>query len=113
MTIVVASSDDRGPDVGGYITAYLLPLLVVPQPTPGDLLAYMVILLVLGIIYVRSRMIQMNPLLYVLGLRLHAITTKDGFDGYLISKEIPRVGDELHVTRRDNILLAVDNENAR
>jgi hypothetical protein len=113
MTIVVESSDDRGPDVGGYITAYLMPLLVVPQPRSGDLLAYAVILLILGIIYVRSRMIQMNPLLYVLGLRLHAITTKGGFDGYLISKEIPRVGDEIRVTRRDNILLAVNDQSAR
>jgi hypothetical protein len=105
MTVVVASADDRGPDVGGYITAYLMPLLAVPDPTVGDLVAYVTILFVIGLVYVRSRMIQMNPLLYLLGLRLSAITTVGGFHGYIISPNIPEVGDELRVARRENILL--------
>jgi hypothetical protein len=111
MTVVIARADDRGPDVGGYITAYLLPLLVVPQPTIGDLAAYVLILGVIGLIYVRSQMIQMNPLLYVIGLRLHAITTEDGFRGYLISNEAPRPGHVLSVARRENILLALRSSN--
>lgn len=108
MTVVVESADDRGPDVGGYITAYLMPLLAVPEPTAGDLVAYVIILLVIGLIYVRSRMIQMNPLLYLFGLRLTAITTVDGFHGYIISTHIPKVGDEVKVARRENILLSLD-----
>lgn len=111
MTVVVASADDRGADVGGYITAYLLPLITVPEPTAGDLVAYLIILLIIGSIYVRSRMIQMNPLLYLWGLRLSAITTVDGFQGYVISSAIPRVGDSIKVARRDNILLALNNSN--
>lgn len=107
MTVVVASADDRGPDVSGYITAYLMPLLAVPEPTAGDLLAYVTILLVIGLVYVRSRMIQMNPLLYLLGLRLSAITTIDGFRGYIISPNIPEVGDEIRVARREDILLSL------
>jgi hypothetical protein len=107
ITVVIASADDRGPDVSGYITAYLLPLLVVPQPTIGDLVAYILILGVIGLIYVRSNMVQMNPLLYVIGLRLHAVTTQDGFSGYLIGAEAPRIGDTVRVARRNNILLAI------
>ena len=109
MTIVVASADDRGPDVGGYIAAYLMPLVAVPKPTAADLAAYVMILLVIGLVYVRSRMIQMNPLLYLLGLRLYTITTLDGFRGYLISSDAPVAGDEIKVARRDNILLAVND----
>jgi hypothetical protein len=107
MTVVIASADDRGPDVSGYVTAYLLPLLVVPQPTIDDLIAYILILGVIGLIYVRSNMMQMNPLLYVIGLRLHAVTTHDGFRGYLIGAETPRIGDTLRVARRNNILLTL------
>jgi hypothetical protein len=107
VTVVIASFDDRGADVGGYVSAYLLPLLVVPEPTAGDLAAYVLILFVIGLVYVRSKMIQLNPLLYLVGQRLYAVTTVDGFRGYLIQGQEPTLGTEVRVARRDNILLAV------
>lgn len=107
VTVVIATLDDRGVDVGGYISAYLLPLLVAPEPTLGDLAAYALILLVIGIVYVRSRMIQLNPLLYIVGQRLYSVTTVDGFRGYLIQSRTPSLGRELCVARRENILLGL------
>ncbi len=107
ITAVIASCDDRGPDVGGYISAYLLPLLVIPEPTAGDIAAYVLILFVIGVVYVRSRMIQLNPLLYLAGYRIWTVTTMNGFTGYLITKTSPRPGDEISVVRREHVLLAL------
>lgn len=109
LTVIVASCDDRGPDVGGYVAAYLLPLLVVPEPSAGDLGAYLVILLTIGVVYVRSRMMQLNPMLYVMGYRVYSITTENDFTGYLIERNAPRAGDRLHVVRRDNLLLGLED----
>lgn len=107
ITAVIASCDDRGPDVGGYLAAYLLPLLVIPEPTAGDIAAYVLILSIIGVVYVRSRMIQLNPLLYVTGYRIWTVTTIEGFTGYLIAKNSPRPGDEISVVRREHVLLAL------
>jgi|GEM_PF-3373303 len=107
ITIVAASVDDRGADVGGYVAAYLMPLLVVSEPSGWDIGAYALILFVIGTVYVRSRMIQFNPVLYLMGYRLYSITTQDGFQGYLIHRATPGVGEEIRVVRRENVLLGV------
>jgi hypothetical protein len=103
----LASVDDRGADVAGYLATYLLPLVVVGAPKLNDILAYALILCVIGLVYVRSRMVQINPTFYVLGYRLFYVATDEGFAGYLLARREPEAGSRLHVIRRARLLIEV------
>lgn len=88
----LAAIDDAGPAIAGYLATYLLPFLTVPQPSERDLVAYLIFLLVTGLVYVRSEMTQINPTLYVLGRRVVRISTDRGWKGYLVARSAVDVG---------------------
>lgn len=90
---------DEGPEVAGYVATYLLPFLTVPEPSGRELLAYLLFLILVGVVYVRSEMVRINPLLYLLGYRLWEVTTGDGWKGYLISRGRPVVGTVVLASR--------------
>ena len=104
----VTGTEDRGPDVAGYLATYLLPLLATPDPTTRDLLAYGAFILLVGLVYVRSSMVAINPLVYVLGFRLSEISTAAGSRQMLVSRDVPAVGRSILVRRvMPGLLLAV------
>jgi hypothetical protein len=90
---------DRGTEIAGYLATYLLPFVTVSEPSGRDLAAYGLFFLVVGIVYVRSDMLQINPLLYVLRYRVAAIKTSDEWNGYLISRRRARAGARLLASR--------------
>jgi hypothetical protein len=103
--VVLTVVEDRGADVGGYLATYLLPVAVVGSPTLTDIIAYALILLAVALVYVRSNLRFINPTLYFLGFRLFAVTTVDGFEGYLLSKRDVEVGDAVSVNERGRFVL--------
>lgn len=105
--IVVDAIEERGADVGGYLASYLLPLVVVSTPTLPDMIAYLLILASIGLIFVRSRLIYINPTFYMFWYRLFFVKTEDGFSGYFLARSEPLVGDRVQVTQRGRLLLAV------
>jgi len=102
---------DLGAEVAGYAATYLLPFVAAPEPTAVDILTYGLFLFVIGIIYIRSNMVQINPLLYLLGYRVWSVRS-DGWDGFLISKTKPKEQDVLLVSRLVNTF-ALDRADAR
>ncbi len=56
---------DGGADVSGYLAAYLLPFLTVAEPSASDLAAYVIFVVVAGLVYVRSGLMQVNPTIYL------------------------------------------------
>jgi len=56
---------DGGADVSGYLAAYLLPFLTVAEPSASDLAAYAIFMIVAGLVYVRSGLMQVNPTIYL------------------------------------------------
>lgn len=86
---VVADVEDRGGDVAGYLATYLLPFLTVTSPTPKDAVAYAGFLMLVGLVYTRSSLLAVNPLLYLLGYRLSHVTTQGGQRVLLICRELP------------------------
>ncbi len=97
--------EDKGDDVAGYLVTYLLPFLTVAMPSALDIAAYALFIAIAGIIYVRSGLIYVNPLLYVLGYRLFAVTAAPGFNAMLIDKHRPREGSDVWVARFRSHLL--------
>ncbi|HLG69778.1 MAG TPA: hypothetical protein VK009_05070 [Chloroflexota bacterium] len=102
----ISSIKDRGSDVAGYLATYLLPFLVVGLPTLADVAAYVLFLVVTGIVYVKSDMIHINPLLYLLGYRSAEVATDNGLAGFLIARDLPSGGDNIRAARvRGNVLV--------
>jgi hypothetical protein len=105
--IVVDTIEDRGADVGGYLATYLLPLVVVSAPTVPDMIAYLLVFASVGMIFVRSRLIYINPTFYLFWYRLFFVKTDDGFAGYLLTRNEPLSQDRVQVVQRGRLLLAV------
>jgi hypothetical protein len=84
---------DRGSEVAGYLATYLLPFLMVSDPTAREVLSYVMFILVVAIVYLQSNMLAVNPLLYVLGFRVTSVTTAAGSGMYLVSRSLPRTGE--------------------
>jgi hypothetical protein len=95
---------DRGAEVAGYLATYLLPFVTVTEPSARDIGAYSSFLVVVGVVYVQSDMVQINPLLYLFGYRVSAVTTGDGWSGVLISRSQPRPGSVVLASRLQNTL---------
>jgi hypothetical protein len=81
--------EDRGVDVAGYLATYLVPFLTVSKPTAHDVVAYTVFLGLVGVVYVRSTLISVNPLIYLFGFRLFAVRDAHGQPQLLISRKAP------------------------
>jgi len=91
--IRLAEVTDAGPEVAGYLATYLLPFLTIAEPTGRDVAAYVIFLLVTGLVYVRSEMTQVNPTLYILGRRVLGVTTDHGWSGHVVVRSSVRAGD--------------------
>ena len=93
----VASVTDRGGDVAGYLATYLLPFLTVADPSRRDMAAYAGFVLLVGVVYTRSALLSVNPLLYLLGYRLLYVATDSGDALLYICRSQPSPGDLIHV----------------
>lgn len=68
--VAVVSVEHRSADVAGYAVTYLLPFLAVFEGGWRDVLALAVFIALIGVIYVNSGMLYVNPLLALLGYHL-------------------------------------------
>jgi hypothetical protein len=102
---LVDTVEDRGDQVAGYLATYLLPFLVVPDPSATDLAAYALFLAVAAVISVRSHLTHINPTLYLLRYRLVNITTVEGFEGAAVIRSALKQGSTLRAVHLDRRVL--------
>jgi cobalamin synthase len=84
--IGVKKVDDVGEQATAYIVTYLLPFVAVKEPSLREVLAYAILFLVAGLVYVRSDMQQINPTLYLLQRRILKVTTDHDRTLYVITR---------------------------
>jgi hypothetical protein len=96
---------DHGSQVAGYLVTYLLPFLVITDPRGADLGAYALFLGIVGLIFVRSDMAEINPTLYILRRRVVQVTTEEGFSGFAVVRGAPEPGDILRAIHLDQGIL--------
>jgi hypothetical protein len=102
----LATVGDDGSEAAAYLASYLLPFLTVGTPSTRDVLAYAGFLLIAALIYIRSSMIQANPLLYLLGYKVLSATDSNGTHAYIITRHALRAGDILQASQfRDDVLV--------
>jgi len=93
---------DAGADVSGYLAAYLLPFLTVSDPRADDLIAYVIFVVVAGLVYVRSGLMQINPTVYLMNRRVlrASIPVRNGTkEVYVISRRDLRIPTNLKAER--------------
>jgi hypothetical protein len=93
---------DAGADVSGYLAAYLLPFLTVSDPNADDLVAYAIFVIVAGLVYVRSGLMQINPTVYVMNRKVlrASIPVRGGTkEVFVISRRDLRVPTSLKAER--------------
>jgi hypothetical protein len=94
--------ESRDQDVAAYAATYLLPFLTVFSEDWRDVLSLAAFIGFLGIVYVRSRLIYVNPVLALLGFRLwRVIPVTAGVEGDTSNVPWPRflLADTEHVRK--------------
>ena len=86
IKIDVQSIARRDGEAMSYIVTYLLPFVALPGDTAG-LVSLGIFFVVLGVLYVNSNMIHINPTLNMAGWRIAEITLSSGEDVTLLYKK--------------------------
>jgi hypothetical protein len=101
----VSEVHDHGSQVAGYLVTYLLPFLPITDPSSSDLIAYVLFLCIVGVIFVRSDMAEINPTLYLLGRRVLQIRTSEGWSGFAVVRGLLEPDDTLRAVHLDQGIL--------
>lgn len=98
IAVLLARRSDEGPrltvahvrpqdgDVLAYIATYLLPFLELDLARPDDRVLLIGFLLVLGVVYVNTSMLFVNPLLTAARFRTFAVTDPSGHEYTVITR---------------------------
>lgn len=97
---------DAGAEAGAYLGAYLLPFLTVSAPSVRDAIAYVGFIIISAAIYLRSSVVQINPMLYLLGYRVLQVVDANGLQAYFVTRRRVDVDQRIAATRfRDDVLI--------
>ena len=80
-----------------YVVTYIIPFLVNDFLAPERLFGLSVLLITIGILYVRANLLHINPLFTMLGYRLYYITNDDDKKIHVLSKQVLYEHDELNI----------------
>lgn len=69
-------------DVMGYIASYIIPLVTFPLNGWQQITTLLIFIVVLGIVYINSDMIRINPMLNLAGYHLYEISVENGEQSY-------------------------------
>lgn len=88
----------RDGDVMGYIASYIIPLVTFPLNGWQQMAVLLVFIVVLGIVYINSDMIRINPILNLMGYHLYEITVENGSESYfLITRRRVKLGELVRI----------------
>jgi hypothetical protein len=97
----------RDEETMAYVLTYVVPFLGIDVSRVADLAAFALFLIVVGVLYVHTRLLYVNPVLTVLGYRLYRATS-GGREWLLVSKgmeprdgrlDVYRIGDGVALVR--------------
>lgn len=110
IPIRIVAFQRRDAEAMAYIVTYIIPFLVIPFHGWKEGVALAIFFVVLGILYVNSNMIHINPTLNLFGYHLYEITAEDGGVHSLLARRTIRhkesitavkLGDEILLEKRD------------
>jgi hypothetical protein len=83
----VTSSQIRDGDAIAYIATYLVPFAAVAVTTARERGALGLFVLLIAVLYVRSELFYINPILALVGYRLFQVTTPTGTSVVLVTRK--------------------------
>lgn len=109
VTIERATAKDG--DAMSYIVTYLIPFLDIKLDEPSSYGALLLLFFVVGVLYVNSNMIYINPMLNLFGYHIFEIDDKDGKASAIISrKDYVDRGAQINVVSLGNqVVMEVSN----
>lgn len=105
-TLMVKCFTARDEQSMSYIVSYIIPFLSISTSTWEQQVALLCFFLMIGVLYVNSNMLHINPTMNLLGFHLYEITTDKGSTHSLIARrrfcgaetiEAASVGEHLYV----------------
>ena len=106
VQVKIAGFQRRDTEAMAYIVTYIIPFLVIPFHGWKEGISLSIFFVVLGVLYVNSNMIHINPMLNLFGYHLYEITTEDGGVHSLLARRSIRHQETITVVKLgDDILL--------
>lgn len=106
MQVKIVALQRRDAEAMSYIVSYVIPFLAAPFSGWEQGVALTIFFIVLGVLYVNSNMIHINPMLNLCGYHLYEITLEDGGVHSLIARNRVVRGQLLSVVKAgEDILL--------
>lgn len=105
LQVKIAGFQRRDAEAMAYIVTYILPFLAIPSSGWKDGVALTIFFIVLGILYVNSNMIHINPMLNLFGYHLYEITAEDGGVHSLLARRTIRHRETITVVKLDDEIL--------
>jgi hypothetical protein len=93
----VVSYRERGDELMGYVSAYLIPFLAIDLSNWRQVVALAAFMLLLGYLYVTTSLIYVNPLLRILGYHVYEVVFERCGSQRFISKRTLAVNDCVEV----------------
>ena len=88
----------RDGDIMGYIASYIIPLVTLPLNGLQQDAVLLIFIVVLGIVYINSDMIRINPMLSILGYHLYEITVENETESYsLLTRRRIKLGETVRI----------------
>lgn len=110
IPVTIVAFQRRDAEAMAYIVTYIIPFLVIPFHGWKEGIALAIFFVVLGILYVNSNMIHINPMLNLFGYHLYEISVEDGGVHSLLARRtirhresvtVVKLGDEILLEKRD------------
>jgi len=105
--VTVTRVESRDSEVMAYIVTYLIPFLGISVSDFVDAVSLSIMLGLIAVLYVRSNLIYINPILGLWGYRLFEVETENGKISALVCKrDYVKIGSHIAVVSpEDHILL--------
>ena len=106
VQVTISGFQTRDAEAMAYIVTYIIPFLAIPFGGWREGIALSIFFVVIGILYVNSNMIHINPMLNLFGYHLYEVTLEDGDVQSLVTRRRIRYRETLIAVRLgDEILL--------
>lgn len=93
VPITIAHCKPRDAEVLSYVASYLIPFFAIDLSKIDDRVTLVAFLFVLGVVYVNSSLLLVNPLLSLARYRAWDIEDNSGHEYLLVTRKIPKPKD--------------------
>ena len=98
----IESIENGNFEIMSFIATYIIPLACINFENINDIIIFILILIVLGIINLKLELYIANPTLSLLGYKIYSVKLKNANNNYMvISKEILTKGDKVEWKQLD------------